>query len=242
MRLFIPAILVVAAVAHPLGAQAPDSVVYRATWWDAASVSAGGVLYVLPGALGLPHGGPSCGSVSPCLPATLPWFDRWAVNPVANGPDIGSDVVLGGVALWTALAGLDGLPGSQWRGNFATFANTASWTAAATAWLRVIVRRERPVLYTSGAVAAAADPDNQQSFPSMHAALAFSALTSYLVVSAREHLAHRTRNAWLLAAGATAVGVLRVAAGQHFPSDVVGGAALGAGLGWLIPTIHPTVP
>ena len=46
----------------------------------------------------------------------------------------------------------------------------------------------------------------------------------------------------LLAAGAVAVGALRVASAQHFPSDVVGGAAIGVGLGWLIPTIHPTVP
>jgi membrane-associated phospholipid phosphatase len=43
----------------------------------------------------------------------------------------------------------------------------------------------------------------------------------------------------LLYAGAVAVGALRVAAAQHFPTDVVSGAALGAGIGWLVPTIHP---
>src|SRR2546427_9005817 len=49
------------------------------TWGDAASVATAGVLYVLPGALGLPHGAPSCG---PCDPATLPGVDRWALRPV----------------------------------------------------------------------------------------------------------------------------------------------------------------
>jgi len=38
------------------------------------------------------------------------------------------------------------------------------------------------------------------------------------------------------------VGALRVASAQHFPSDVVGGAVLGAGLGWLVPTVHPSTP
>ena len=218
-------------------AQAPVAPPYPIGWWDAASVGVAGALYLLPSAIGLPHGPPSCG---PCDLASLPGFDRWTVKPVASGPDVGSDVVLGGVALWTAVSGLDGLSTPEWRGNLSVFANTASWTAATTEWLKVLVRRKRPVLYTSGAAAALADPENQQSFPSMHTALAFSAVTSYLVISEREHLAHRTRNAWILTAGAVAVGALRVAAAQHFPSDVVGGAALGAGLGWLIPTVYPT--
>jgi membrane-associated phospholipid phosphatase len=232
------AVLTLAALT-PLRAQGPVAPApYRVAWWEAASVAAAGVLYLVPGAAGLPKGPPSCG---PCDPASLPGFDRWAVNPVASGPDAASFVLLGGVGLWTAVSGLDGLPAPQWRANLGVFANTASWTAAATEWLKVLVRRKRPVLYTSGAAAALGDPESQQSFPSMHTSLAFAAVTSYMVVSAREHLAHRTRNAWLLTAGAVAVGVLRVAAAQHFPSDVAGGAALGAGLGWLIPTVYPTV-
>jgi membrane-associated phospholipid phosphatase len=239
MRRFIIIVIAVVALGSPLGAQVPSAPApYRLRWWDAASVGAAGVLYVLPSAMGLPKGPPSCG---PCDPATLPGFDRWAVHAPVSGPDVASEVVLGGVGVWTAVEGLAGLSTPQWRGNFSVFANTASWTAAATEWLKVLVRRNRPVLYTSGAAAALSDPENEQSFPSMHASLACAALTSYLVISAREHLAHRTRNAWLLTAGAVAVGALRIASAQHFPSDVAGGAALGAGLGWLVPTIYPIV-
>ena len=38
------------------------------------------------------------------------------------------------------------------------------------------------------------------------------------------------------------ISALRVAGGKHFPTDVAGGAALGAGIGWLVATIHATVP
>jgi membrane-associated phospholipid phosphatase len=60
-------------------------------------------------------------------------------------------------------------------------------------------------------------------------------------MSRREHLPHRTRNVLLLYAGAVGVGALRVAAAKHFPTDVAGGALLGAGIGWLAPTIHWTI-
>jgi hypothetical protein len=212
---------------------------YTASWWDVGWVGAAGALYVLPGALGLPSGAPSC---APCDPATLPGVDRWAVRPVSNGADVASDVVLAGVAGWTAWAGLGGLSQNEWRGNFATFADAASWTAASTEWLKVLVRRKRPVLYTNAAAAAASTVDNQESFPSLHTSLAFAAATSYLVVSGREGLPHRARNALMLYAAALAVSALRVASAQHFPTDVLAGAALGSGVGWLVPTIHPTTP
>ena len=223
---------------RPIVGQAPAAP-YRITWGDAASVGTAGVLYVLPAALGLPHGAPSC---APCDPATLPGVDRWALHPVSATGDAASDVVLAGVAGFTALAGLHGLPAEQWHGNFAVFASTASWTAASTEWLKVLVRRKRPVLYTSDAVTAASDPESQQSLPSLHASLAFAAATSYLVIARRQHLPHRTRNTLLLYAGAVGVAALRVAVGQHFPTDVAAGAVLGSGIGWLVPTIHPPRP
>src|SRR3989441_11899959 len=163
----------------------------RAGWGAAPSWATAGVLYVLPGALGLPHGAPSCG---PCDPATLPGVDRWALRPVSATGDVASDVFLAGVAGFTAFASLQDLPAQQWHGNFAVLASAASWTAASTEWLKVLVRRKRPVLYTSDALTAATDPENQQSLPSLHASLAFAAATSYLVIARRQHLPHPRRN------------------------------------------------
>jgi membrane-associated phospholipid phosphatase len=211
-------------------------------WGDAASLGAASALFVLPAALHLPKGAPACGSPTPCDPATLPGVDRWALTAVHPAAGDASTVLLGGVGALTGYLALHGLPRAQWRGNFAALANAAAWTAATSEWLKVLVHRRRPVLYTAEAPAAYGDRESRQSWPSGHTALAFAAATSYLVISGREHLPHRARNAILLYAGAVGVAVLRVAAGQHFPTDVVGGAALGAGVGWLVPTIHPRVP
>src|SRR3989441_5426986 len=232
------ALLGLVLAGRPIVGQEPAAP-YRATWADAVTVGTAGVLYVLPGALGLPHGAPSC---APCDPATLPSVDRWALHRVSVTGAAASDVALAGVAGFTAFAGVHRLPPRQWRGNFAVFANAASWTAASTEWLKVLVRRKRPVLYTSDAVTAASDPESQQSLPSLHASLAFAAATSYLVIARRQHLPHRTRNTLLLYAGAGGVAALRGAAGQHFPTDVAAGAVLGSGIGWLVPTLHPPRP
>jgi membrane-associated phospholipid phosphatase len=220
-------------------AQSSSAPVYRANGWDVASVVGAGALYFVPSLLDLPDTAGACG---PCDPATLPGIDRWAVHTVSNAADIASGVALLAVGAGAAYAGLHGTTDQQLRGNFAVFASTAAWTLTSAEWLKAVFRRERPVLYTADASAARADRDNYKSFPSSHTALAFAAATSYLVMAERQDLPHRERNAWLLYGGATLVGALRIAAAKHFPTDVLGGAVLGVGIGWLVPTIHPTLP
>ncbi len=213
--------------------------VYGAGWADVAAVSVSGVTALLPDLLKLPSGAPSC---APCSTAGLPGIDRWAVGDSSSLAHTGSNALLLSVGGLSAFLTTHDLTWPQARGNLAVLANSVSWTAASTEWLKVLVRRKRPVLYTSGAVAAASSPDNQRSFPSGHTSVAFSVATAYLVMGQREHLPHHTRNALLLFAGAAGVGALRVAAGEHFPTDVLGGAALGSGVGWLVATLHPRIP
>ena len=216
-------------------AQAP----YRVTWWDAASVAAGGAIAVIPLVAGLPQGAPPC---APCDPASLPGIDRAALHTFSQPAGTASHALLVAVAGFAGLASADGANAAAVRGHVVVFANALAWTEATTQWIKVLAHRSRPVLYTSAAPAAASNRDNRRSFPSGHAAAAFSVATAYLAMARREHLPHRARNAVLLFAGATAVAALRVAAGQHFPTDVVGGAAIGGGVGWLVARVHPTAP
>ncbi|HEX4600788.1 MAG TPA: phosphatase PAP2 family protein [Gemmatimonadales bacterium] len=218
---------------RPAAAQAP----YRVTWWDAASLATATALAIIPEATGLPHGRPAC---APCDPATLPGIDRVALHTFSGSAATASTVLVAGLAGFAGLASLDGASARAVRGRAAVFANALAWSFAATEWLKVVVHRDRPVLYTAAAPAAVSDPDTRRSFPSAHTAFAFALATSYSALAARERLPHRTRNAVLLYAGAVGVAALRVAAGQHFPTDVLGGAALGGGIGWLAARLHPT--
>ena len=78
MHRLVVALTLVVVPARPAAAQRP----YRVSWWDAASVGTAGTLFVLPSALDLPNGAPSCGSPTPCDPAALSGIDRWAITPV----------------------------------------------------------------------------------------------------------------------------------------------------------------
>jgi membrane-associated phospholipid phosphatase len=216
-------------------AQAP----YHATWWDAASVSAAAGVALVPVLLALPKGPPSC---APCDPGSVPGIDQVALRAFSNGAGTASSLLLAGVVGTAGLASLRDLPPAEARGNAAVFVNSLAWTEAATQWIKVAVRRNRPILYSAAAAAASGDPENRESLPSGHASVAFAAATSYLLMANRQHLQHRTRNAIVLYTGATAVAALRVAAGKHFPTDVAGGALLGSGIAWLVATIHPTAP
>jgi len=212
---------------------------YRASWADVAAVSAAGVTALIPRLLVLPRGGPSC---APCSPAGLPGIDRWVVGRNSSFARRGSDLLLVGVnGLAAGLVAIDRSP-AQARGNLAVFATSIGWTAASTEWLKVLVRRKRPVLYTDAAAAAAPHRNNQQSFPSGHASMAFAVATSYLAIAQRERLPHRARNATILFGSAAGIGALRMAGGKHFPTDVIGGAILGSGIGWLVAAVHPRSP
>jgi membrane-associated phospholipid phosphatase len=211
---------------------------YTAGWSDVALTGGAGVLAILPVALRLPHGPPPC---APCDPSSLWSIDRVAVHPVDARAATASNLLLAGVAGSAALASVMGVPTARARGNAAVMADAVSLTGAATGWIKVLVHRSRPVLYTADAVAASGSHENRESFPSGHTSFAFAAATSYAVLAARQHLPHATRNSVLLFIGAAGVGAVRVAAHRHFPTDVAAGAVLGSGIGWLVAAVHPTV-
>src|SRR5229473_1272147 len=220
MRRLAAALVLLAASGASARAQAP----YSVSWGDAVSVVSAGVAALIPEATKLPKSAPSCGSPVPCDPASLPSIDRVALHTFSGSAGTASSAVLAGLVGFAGIASFQGATPAQRRGHVAVFANSLAWTFAATDWVKVIVRRKRPVLYTAGGTAAAGDPNSQRSFPSGHASVAFATATTYLMMARRERLPHQTRNAVLLYVGALGVSALRVSAGKHFPTDVLGGA------------------
>lgn len=82
----------------------------------------------------------------------------------------------------------------------------------------IIFPRSRPFVVTAATVLVPHAPDS--SFPSDHAILAFAVTVVLATVN-------RTLGAWLAAFGVLVL-VSRVFVGAHYPTDVIGGAAVGA--------------
>ena len=113
------------------------------------------------------------------------------------------------------------------------------FTYGAKEMMKDLFPRYRPWTYTSGGPADAAAERNQ-SFPSGHTSYAFlgaSFLSAVLLID----YADQSWTPWAVTgsyAAAAAVAASRVAAGEHFLTDVLTGAALGSLFGWLVPMLH----
>ncbi|MBI2624254.1 phosphatase PAP2 family protein [Candidatus Parcubacteria bacterium] len=91
--------------------------------------------------------------------------------------------------------------------------------------IRFLIPRGRPFM-ASIEIVKLFNREDAPSFPSGHAAFFFGVAFSLWFANRRW--------GWALLAGATLVGLGRIAAGVHYPSDVFVGALVGFASGWLI--------
>ena len=92
--------------------------------------------------------------------------------------------------------------------------------------IRFFYPRTRPFVF-EGLNALISQNPLESSFPSGHATF-FMALAVYFL------LAGEKRFGWFLFVSAILIGVARVAAGVHWPSDIVAGWLVGAGISWIV--------
>ena len=174
------------------------------------------------------------------------WIGRTPDKNAATFSDIGLYTTVGFAVLDPILSGFrDG--GDALLVDAVMYAETIALTETLTDITKIAVRRPRPTDYANcGTTAQQASPDCTSStnydlsFFSGHAATvaAIGATATYLAFQRDPNTARPWITLGLALALTTFVSYERVAAGDHFPTDVIAGAGAGAVVGILVPHLH----
>lgn len=123
----------------------------------------------------------------------------------------------------------------------AVIAESALFATATASVLTIGLGRPRPFLYGEEAPLDVRNgADASLSFLSSHSAVSFAIATSTYMTYNQLHPTSPWR--WVVLGvglgGASLVATARVMAGRHFITDAVGGAVVGASMGFLVPAMH----
>ena len=173
----------------------------------------------------------------PCDPGEVNALDRHVIGNSSRFMDTASDVteavaVIAPLLLDAADVGL----GQVFLEDATVYAEALAVDGALTTLTKYATRRPRPLAY-SGDPAEIRSTDGYLSFYSGHTSLVTGAMTVTAVTLQKRH--GQRVWPWIMAAAVGAVvAVQRVAAGQHFYTDVVVGFAAGAATGVAVPLLH----
>ena len=166
-------------------------------------------------------------------------FDRIFMNRYSRPLDVAATVL---EATSLALpAVMLAAPSSEWLSVGVMYAESLMMAYGLKELGKLVVSRARPYMYYDGYPAGLVESgDWNSSFPSGHTTMTFmsAAFTTYVFGKFFPGSAWRipvTAAAWSLAA---ATGILRMASGNHFATDVLAGAAIGALSGLAVPLLH----
>lgn len=126
----------------------------------------------------------------------------------------------------------------EWKTLTVMFSETLVYTNLTCDSIKRLVGRDRPYMYYS--TKSKTGDDRMCSFPSLHTACAFAGATfaTYTYAKYNPDSKYRFHVAAASYAIASVTGALRIAAGKHFLSDVLTGAAIGSFWGYAVPKLH----
>ena len=131
-------------------------------------------------------------------------------------------------------------PWGDWGTDLLVITEAALLTTLMTSVVKYAVRRPRPTQYHPDMPNRFGTSEHQLSFPSGHTSVAAAVSSAYAMTFSLRHPDSPWRWAVYGTAGLATVftAYSRVAAGMHFYTDVLGGIALGATVGLLVPWVH----
>lgn len=163
-------------------------------------------------------------------------FDNLFIRPYSSSLDTAGTYLAGATMLAPALSVLASRDiQGNWLEDAAAYAGTALVSYGVRTGLKHLVTRDRPYVGTPSAPPAT--DEDTQSFPSGHSIMAASAAAYTTALYALRYPDSPSRvpvtiAVWTMAA---ATGALRVASGAHYMTDVLGGLAIGAAIGFAVP-------
>ena len=188
----------------------------------------------------------------------LIFMDRWAAGLYSPGADLASDMLAFPLCAlpvaWSAWKTWGGKPAPGQRASTGIpapivdaviLAEAMALSSSLNLFVRSLRIHPRPLVYGQAAPRSEREKGEASgSFYSGHASAAFLAATYFAYTYPLRHPEFKYHGAlWAGALGAASlVAGLRVAAGKHFPSDVLVGAAAGAFFGWVFPRMHLKTP
>jgi len=122
--------------------------------------------------------------------------------------------------------------------NLLVFSEIMIAQSAICKWTKTFSQRYRPFVYDEVVSDdKIKERNSQHSFYSMHSSTVFAAATSGYYYYFHNY-GHNILIGSILFGSASATAILRVAAAQHFPSDVIVGAVVGSGISYVICKYH----
>ena len=180
----------------------------------------------------------------PCNPDSLNGLDRGAVDNAFQAGATAANITMGlGLAIpYASLAFLDKKNRRLWADDNLILSESIAVTALITEVVKISVSRPYPFLYSNQHHVPEQERDrtNYASFWSGHTALPMAAAVTFDYLFEKRHPHSKWRWFFRIAGPslALAAGSFHTSAGNHFPTDVLAGAAAGGSIGFIIPWMH----
>jgi membrane-associated phospholipid phosphatase len=212
-----------------------DSVYAVNAWIDGSVLVATSASWLVLATAGSSWIEPHC----PCPTSEVPGIDQVALGKHSTAVDQASTVTM--VLALAAPVVVDVLDvgfSTSLAEDMTVYAEVLTISGTATELAKHVVQRPRPYVYGSTSASVLDAKGSYTSFFSGHVSATVGGLTA---LSMTQTLRHGSRAWWLWLVTAlvgTSVAIERVAAGQHFPTDVITAGLVGGATGFLVPWLH----